>query len=273
MDLARYKELGYNVDANTDLFEVSTGLADDFDAMVVEARFAYDASYNQGQSMLCHVTLLSPDPEVGEQKVMYSTGNGWTSPDGGKTIIHERNRVTFNQTSNYGKLIKRLVELDMKDLLNSRGIAPFDSGMLLGAKFHWKREEAEKLNFGDGRADDGKLRTRLLPTAFLGFATEEEVNKALAGYMDFGATPSPSAAPAATASTASVAAPTAPSATAGLDPAIAAQLTAIAKASPSAEEFAKLAVAAIPTLATAARDTFIKVISPASGYWAQLKNA
>lgn len=268
MDLARYESLGYKIDANTDLFEVSTGLADDFDAMVVEARFACDAGYNQGQSMLCHVTLLSPDPEVGEQKVMYSTGNGWTSPDGGKTIIHERNRVTFNQTSNYGKLIKRLVELGMKDLLNSRGIAPFDSGMLLGAKLHWKREEAEKLNFGDGRADDGKVRTRLLPTAFLGYAAQEEVDKALAGYMDFGATPSPSANP----TPAAPAALAASAANNAIDPAIAAKLSAIAKASSSADEFAKLAVTAIPTLATD-RDTFIKVISPGSGYWAQLKNA
>ncbi len=272
MDLARYEALGYKIDANTDLFELSTGLADDFDAMVVETRFACDAGYNQGQSMLCHITLLSPDPDVGEQKLMYSTGNGWTSPDGGKTIIHERNKVTFNQTSNYGKLIKRLVELGMKDLLNSRGIAPFDSGMLLGAKFHWGREEAEKLNFGDGRADDGKVRTRLLPTAFLGYAAQEEVDKALAGYMDFGATSSPSVNPGVSAVPGAPAAPAVSAANNTIDPAVAAQLSAIAKASSSADEFAKVAVTAIPTLATD-RDTFIKVISPGSGYWAQLKNA
>jgi len=266
MDWSRYAALGFKVDENTNLFDVSTGLADDFDAMVVECKFACDASYNQGQSMLCHLTLLSDDPDVGEQKLMLSVGNGWASPDGGKTIVHEYGKPKFNRTSNYGKLIKRLNELGMVDLLEKRGIAPFESHMLIGAKFHWKREEAEKLNFGDGREDDGKVRTRLLPTAFLGFADEEEVNKALAGYMDFGDAVDPSAKP--VASSANSASPLS-----GLDPTVAMQLTAIAKAANNADEFGKLVVNAIPTLATSARDLFMKVINPASGLWAQLKNA
>lgn len=269
MDWSRYTALGFKVDENTDLFDVSTGLADDFDAMVVECKFACDAGYNQGQSMLCHLTLLSDDPDVGEQKLMLSVGNGWASPDGGRTIVHEYGKPKFNQTSNYGKLIKRLNELGMKDLLKSRNIAPFESQMLIGAKFHWNREEAEKLNFGDGRVDDGKVRTRLLPTAFLGFADEEEVNKALAGYMSFGDAVTPSAQPAPAASSVGNSA----SPLVGVDSVIATQLTAIAQAANTADEFGKLVVNAIPTLATISRDLFMKVINPASGLWAQLKNA
>lgn len=285
MDLSRYAQMGYKIDSDTDLFDVSTGLADDFDAMVVDVKFACDASYNVGQSMLCHLALLSNDPDVGEQKLMLSVGTGWNSPDGGKTVIHERGKLTFNQTSNYGRLIKRLNDLGMKDLLKSRAFAPFDSQMLTGAKFHWKREEAEKLNFGD-RADDGKVRTRLLPSAFLGFGSEEEINKALAGYVDFDTTPSavsPAAGgnkntPATPATPATPVASAAPASGAGaggplsgVDSAIVTQLTAIAQNVDSAEEFTKMAIGISGLKEN--RDLFMKVINPASGLWAQLKNA
>lgn len=245
--MEKYLNMGYDITAGEDLFSTATGLADDFDAIVVDAHFAPDAQYHSGLVTLLHLTLLSDDPDVGEQKVMYSCGSGWNSLDGGKTVVHDKKRVRFMKTSIYGRIIDRLVDdLGMGDLLRARGYAPFDAGMWIGFKAHWNREE---IQFKGSGAPDAT--SRLFPTKFLGYADQAEIDKALSGIIDLSSD-----------------AATEPSASKeAASDSILATLTTVAQSAKTQEDFVKAALA-IPNVSESSY--FTQIIDQKSGLYEKL---
>lgn len=173
----RYAAMGFN--SQEDVFSTASGFADDFDGMVVDAQFAPDMQYNSGQSMLLQLEIVSDDPDVGVQKIMYPVGAGWQSFDGGKTVVHEKKKWKFLGTTIYGKVLTQMLEtLGLDDTLRQRGFAPFDANMWIGFRAHWQRAEIEFKGTGAPAST-----SRLFPTKSYGFASTEEVQRILAGSV------------------------------------------------------------------------------------------
>lgn len=153
-------------------WSTDSGLLDDFDFTITDAKFATDMQYNDGQTLLMIWEGTTDDPDNPEQRIMFPCGNGWLSPDGGKTAVHEGGRKRFIGTSMYGRVVNRCMnELDMLDVFAQRGLPPTNAEVWVGLKFHMKRE---KIEFGSAL----EPRERLMPVAFLGVVGAEEESKA-----------------------------------------------------------------------------------------------
>lgn len=174
----KYAGMGYKFQGDEDVFETAPGFADDFDAVVVEAHFAPDATYNNGQTTLLHLQLMSNDPDVGEQHIMYPLGTGWNSYDGGATVKHDKEKVRFQDKSIIGNLLGILKKQELNDILRKRGFAPFDCRMMLGMVAHWNRVELEYKG-----ANAPQSTSRLFPTKVYRWASEAEIAQIQGGAV------------------------------------------------------------------------------------------
>lgn len=147
-----------------DIWETESALPDDFDFTITNAYFAPDAAYMNGEVLLLHLVGETDNPDRPQEHLMIPVGSGWKSLDGGATAVHERGKKKFVNTSVYGRVIDRCIELGMKDVFRRRGSPELgfaQASIWVGLKFHMKRE---MLEFGAGI----KPVERLMPIAFLG---------------------------------------------------------------------------------------------------------
>lgn len=155
-------------------FEPGTGLPDDFAFTVEQAAFEFDARYEEkkqgggsGQTLLLKLKGRPDDPSVEVSEIAFSCGDGWTSPDGGRTAISTKNKKKFNQNTMYYKLIERCVAeskdggLDISAIFSARGAKSTEARLWEGLKFRFRRETVE---FGPRM----KPVEHLMPVAFLG---------------------------------------------------------------------------------------------------------
>lgn len=142
-----------------DLWETTSGLPDDFTFTVTGARFVFDPNYNNGQTLLLEWEGEAEGVDL-DQPLRFSCGNGWDTPDNGKTAVHPKQKL-FNKRSHYGMLIDRCIkDLGMGDILRRRGV-PTEAKVWVGLRFHMKRET---IDFGGEIGE----KERLLPVQFLG---------------------------------------------------------------------------------------------------------
>lgn len=133
-----------------DPLATSTGLPDDYDATVVEARFFTDPKYNDGNTLLAQLLVESEDPEIGQQDLRYPFGPEWRTFDTGKTAEHPRDGkklVSPNRNTAYGQLIFRAIsdnESAMRARLAEVPAGPRAAEFWIGMTAHWNIEETSK---------------------------------------------------------------------------------------------------------------------------------
>lgn len=146
--------------------ESSGGLLDDFDFTIERAEFSTDTRYRNGEVLLLKFfgTGTTADGAFPETELFYSCGEGWASFDGGRTAQHEGGKVSFKKNTNIGRLIDRMVELGMAQVLVSHG-QPTEAAAYEGLRIHVKRETLTFPGRGDREAVSFEIA---LPTAYLG---------------------------------------------------------------------------------------------------------
>lgn len=146
--------------ANTDAWELGSGLREDAVMTIDSAYFGTTADYMDGKVTL--LTLVGHDENSDTMTEKLSVGGGWVSSDGGKTITHPtKSRVDKN--SMYGHWITFCKEIpELFATLVSRGnpnIAAIWDTLILHLR-------ATEIKFGKSLDS----RERLMPVEFLGIA-------------------------------------------------------------------------------------------------------
>jgi len=167
----------------TTAWETETGLPNDIDAWITNARFGVKEEYAQkvaetSQEPAIMLLLDLVDEKgglVGSQG--YSVGSGWEASADGQELTHPKRKNVVN-SSLYGQLQKRVVK-ELKVDMDKYGL-PTQARSWNGLGFHWMLEEHPTVG--------GQVAQGIMPTEFLG---EKDIK----------------AAPAATATTAAPAAP------------------------------------------------------------------
>lgn len=232
-----------------DPFAGSTGLPDDFDAVVKAAWFEFDPEFNNGQSLVLKFTLETDEPDFGKDgngvgDLLLSTGKGWTTNDRGATAVREDgSRKGFNTSTAYFLWIDGAVKCDgaEKVLRSAERGDPRKADMWVGTAWHINRKT---VSYGGDIGDKDKL----VPTSFLGLATNlAEIQRGSGATA--GAASGPAAAPTKAAAAKKVPGPvkkaaapvaTAPT-TSGIDAELRTQLKEIAFAAESHEQFVEQA--------------------------------
>lgn len=152
-------------DDRHDDWETESGLPDDFDCWIVDAKFDYLPEYTDKEGRPIPLLLWyceSPDVEL-EQPIPWSLGSGWQIRAQGTRVEHKDGRKRFIETSMYGRLINRVVrELGVN--MASRGSSK-EARVWVGLGFHMKREE---FRYEGLMPERGGRTSRLMPVAFLG---------------------------------------------------------------------------------------------------------
>ena len=149
--------------SDEDLWGTETGLVSNYQGKVVDAWFGVNTQYNANVTLL--FWKLSTDvpehPEITEQ---YSCGPDWQSIDGGKTVIHPKNKK-FNNNTQAGRLVDKVLKLEgAVEVMRERGFPPTDAQAWLGTE--WFMETETKT----GKLQDGTdyKSSRNFPVKFLG---------------------------------------------------------------------------------------------------------
>ncbi len=212
-------------------WDTETGLPNDIDAWIANARFGQKDEYAQvvqasgGEGLMFLVDLIDEKGElVGSQG--YSIGTGWIPSDDGKTISHPKRKNVVTNTM-YGQLQNR-VRKDLGIKMEERGL-PTDGRSWDGLGFHWMQQEHDTVS--------GEKRTNLMPVLVL--------QARAAGAA-------PAAAPAA--------------AVVGIDPALELQLKELAQSN----DVKAFQLAAMKVAAVVANDSLMASVldEGASGFWA-----
>ena len=142
-------------------WDTETGLPNDIDAWIANARFGQKDEYAQvvqasgGEGNMFLVDLIDAAGElVGSQG--FSIGTGWIPSDDGKSISHPKRKNVVTNTM-YGQLQNR-VRRDLGVKMEERGL-PTEAKCWDGLGFHWMQEEHDTVS--------GDKRTSLVPVLVL----------------------------------------------------------------------------------------------------------
>ncbi len=135
---------------------VSTGLLDDADITITKAEFNYDASYDDGESLVLILSGTSDHPDYPEFAQFWSIGKDWETEDHGKTIVGGGDGI--HESTNYWALIENAIKVGAGSIIQGRG-TPDMASIWEGLRFHVKRVTVGEEDFE---------REVLVPTAFLG---------------------------------------------------------------------------------------------------------
>ncbi len=190
------------------------GLLDDVDVTIQCCSFRPDAGYNDGKSLLAVMDMTREDTsEVVQQ--MYSIGGDWVSADGGVTIQSTKSaRARPSRNSNYGRFCEACKVIpELFEVMSDRG--PTTDGRIWdGIRVHLRAFEHNYTFRGEARST-----THVLPTDYLG-SNSAPIQATLPATLPL--------------------APSAPSAP-GMDPALYARLSVLAKSSGDHTQFLAIA--------------------------------
>jgi hypothetical protein len=145
-----------------DSFELGTdAFLNDRNVTIQFATFRTDASYNNGNTLVCAFTMTD-ESDTYEQ--LYSVGGDWTTPDGGYTVERIAGKKNqFSKSTNFGKWLAHCALLpELWELITDRGPAT-DARIWTGIRVHLTAEEETYTIQGES-----KTSTRIYPDAFLG---------------------------------------------------------------------------------------------------------
>lgn len=206
--------------SNLDSFGTSSGLADEMTLEIRDALFVYDAKYNDGQTALLRLVGL----EDGETEITesWSCGKDWVVEGGGAKIVHKSGdpKKRLNENSAYGRFLNAFVKIDgALDIMAEVGGDAFVASTWEGFTLHLVRQTKEFKIDGQEQKSD-----RLVPDAIV-------------SYKDSGKLPLDK--------------PEAAAPQVEMDDDVRAELTKLAQAAATFEEFIDSAYAGVPTLSGA----------------------
>lgn len=152
----------------------SSGLRDDFDGAITSFKFGYDSDYQDGK--VC-IAILDIEVEGTDdtERVMLSTGTGWEPADrsGAKAQREKGDNKPFSNQCAYSHFTQKAMDAGAAELLIERvkdGTMTWDSALWDGGlRFHFNQEEYKPYGWKEG----DNLRSRLVPTDYLGLAGEK----------------------------------------------------------------------------------------------------
>jgi hypothetical protein len=162
-------------------WDTETGLADDFDGIIANAKFGVKEEYGQkviessggGASGLMFIVDLVDDNGEIQASQGWSVGSGWEPSADGSSMSHPK-RGNVVTGSLYGQLQNKVIRELSVDMA-PRGL-PTDAASWNGLKFHWM--QTPHATVGGGTA------TGLMPTEFLGEVGAEVVESAPAEAVE-----------------------------------------------------------------------------------------
>lgn len=167
-------------------FQLGTGIKDDYNFIIDHSYFGTDATYMDGKRLLLIWEGRDADTDDPQREIL-SVGEGWTTPDLGRTMIHPKNLTKVNNNSVYGKLMKWAVEDgDTIRAAALKGNTALQSDIWNGMKFHMGPTE---LKFGKNLDPI----TKTMPVEFLGVEGDAPKAASTSGAASTAPTPSTSA--------------------------------------------------------------------------------
>lgn len=160
-----------------DPWAFTSGLLDDVTVKVEDSFFAFDADYNDGETLLLKWEVSTDDDDQPTATLMYPCGKGWEPKDkGAKAAREDGKSKAFGKQSGIGQLASAAIEAGAGDVLRERG-NPMEAAIWKGLSFHMKRKE---IDYG---GEIGK-KERLLPTEFIQGASKSSASKAKAAPVE-----------------------------------------------------------------------------------------
>lgn len=168
--------------------KLSSGLPDDFDGVIIDAKYLFDERFvDDDDNPVCQLqlTIHSEDEDVDDQTPYYGCGPDWEPVEGGKAARKatdpDNDDVNFNGNTKVGKLITAIVKSGAEDEVVRRyvddGVGSTDAAMYLGLNFHWARVSKPYKFKKDGQTFQGETE-QLLPDKFLGAGSTKPKKKA-----------------------------------------------------------------------------------------------
>lgn len=151
--------------SNLDSFGTSSGLPDEYNLEIRDAVFVYDAKYNDGQTALLRlVGLKDGETEITES---WPCGKDWVVADGGARIEHKSGdpKKKINENSAYGRFLNAFVKIDgALDMMAEVGGDAFRASSWEGFTLHLVRQTKEfKIDGQDQKSD------RMVPDAIVSY--------------------------------------------------------------------------------------------------------
>jgi hypothetical protein len=165
---------------------LSSGLPDDFEGVIVDAKFLFDDRFvDDDDEPICQLqlTIHSDDPDIEDQTPFYACGPGWEPVEKGagarKADDPDNDEVNFNGNTKVGRLITAIVkcggEAEVVRRYTDDGVGSTDAAMFAGlGPFHWARvTKPYKFKDRDGKEVSGESE-QLLPDKYLAEAAPKK---------------------------------------------------------------------------------------------------
>jgi len=164
-------------------FELVSGLADDFDGTIIDAKFMGNPEYDAVSGTSDPQVTLTIKADVMDkpftQQWTCGSAKKWTAMDDGNRVESEATPGLhkFVDSSRAGTLVKRIIKLlgsgDVKkgqDTVIARGFLMTEGGFYKGLSFHWKRESMETVG--------KEVKDVLMPVALISAPKSAPASKA-----------------------------------------------------------------------------------------------
>lgn len=150
--------------------QLGDGLPSDFEGKIAEAVFLRDAKYNNGQTLLASFTIRRSDgePDI-EQR--YAIGPNWNEV-GNERIVHAEGAKKINKQTQYGSFAARVATLVPEEVAASIDVTEAKSWV--GLRFFWERFEETKTFKNEKGEEVSRTTNRLYPTQYLGDTPKAE---------------------------------------------------------------------------------------------------
>lgn len=184
-----------------DPFAGSSGLPDNFDAVVKDMYFEFDPQIREGQVLVATFVLDTDDPDIGENGIYLlkmSCGDGWDTHDKGATAVRDdgNDKRLFHTSTAYQMWITKAIKLDGAEKVLRSGDRgdPRKATTWIGTAWHIK---SEKVDYGTINGTVVGERDKLFPNNFIGLANSMAELQAAGGVSAAGraGTPMKAAAP------------------------------------------------------------------------------
>lgn len=155
-----------------DPFAGSSGLPENFHAVITNAYFEFDPEIANGQNLVCTLEMQTDDESFGDNGVgvlKLSCGKGWDTQDRGETAVREdgNNKKGFHTSTAYFLWIKHAIACDgaEKVLRSAERGDPRRASMWIGTTWF---VTGLKVDYGTINGTNVGERTKLVPSEFYG---------------------------------------------------------------------------------------------------------
>lgn len=155
-----------------DPFELTTGLVDDFDGVVVDSLYTYDASYNNGDTAVLKLTVQADEPgtfpEDNTTTILYPCGEGFEPAEGGMIALKDGNPKKFNKQSGVGLLLDSAFSIpELAEVIKARNTDPMNVRADIWTGLHLSFTNKE-FSWTDRKTKEQRSYTRMLVSGLLG---------------------------------------------------------------------------------------------------------